>query len=96
MWEENEDVTLFGLEDFFGRLSKEEARKIHVSKVLNEQNRQLRCGEWLDETTIRFVSSESSGEARAFALELAQQQLGVMTRNSGDAAKDGSSLWKPL
>ncbi|KAL7565330.1 hypothetical protein ACA910_014611 [Epithemia clementina (nom. ined.)] len=78
LWEETKDATLHGLEDFFGLISKEETRKIHVLKVLKEQDRQRKVGEWHDEITIRYVSSESSGDARARALKQGQKHALVV------------------
>ena len=72
-WKETVDMTLHGLEDFFGRWSKEETRRMHSAKVLKEQRRQRNAVEELDEVTLRYVSSESSGESRAKALQLGQR-----------------------
>jgi len=72
-WKETKEVTLRGLEDFFGRFSKEQIRKMHSQKVLKEQQRQLLSGEGFDDDTIRYVSCESSGEGRMRAIRQGQQ-----------------------
>mmetsp|Transcript_22093 Transcript_22093/g.28586 ORF Transcript_22093/g.28586 Transcript_22093/m.28586 type:complete len:174 (-) Transcript_22093:461-982(-) len=78
-WCETDDVTLRGLEDFFGRFSKEQIRKMHAQKVLKEQSRQRILGECCDRDTIRYVSCESSGEGRMNARRIAEQDAIYIT-----------------
>jgi hypothetical protein len=79
-WKETDELTLRGLEDFFGLCSKEQIRKMHAGKILKEQNRQRVPGEGIDHDTIRYISCESSGGGRVRAIRLGQHDA-IVTRN---------------
>jgi hypothetical protein len=84
-WKETDQITLRGLEDFFGMRSKEEIRHEHVVKVLKEQARQrqlrlLHGGPALDADTLRYVSSESSAEGRQRATAVGRDDAIVAQR----------------
>lgn len=87
-WKETEEITLRGLEDFFGMRSKEEIRHEHVAKVLKEQTRQrllkvtaTTAERWMiDVDTLRYVSSESSAEGRQRAAAVGRDDAIVVQR----------------
>eukprot|EP00523_Entomoneis_sp_CCMP467_P000807 CAMPEP_0168751088 /NCGR_PEP_ID=MMETSP0724-20121128/17633_1 /TAXON_ID=265536 /ORGANISM="Amphiprora sp., Strain CCMP467" /LENGTH=179 /DNA_ID=CAMNT_0008799181 /DNA_START=80 /DNA_END=619 /DNA_ORIENTATION=+ len=81
-WKETDEVTLRGLEDFFGEYSKEQIRKMHVAKVLKEQRRQVLLCEPMDYHTIRYVSCESSGMGRVKAIHIGNQDAIAAKRAS--------------
>jgi hypothetical protein len=58
-WKETDQITLRGLEDFFGMRSKEEIRHEHVAKVLKEQTRQRLLLQTQGATTSTGVRSSS-------------------------------------
>jgi hypothetical protein len=109
-WQETDQITLRGLEDFFGMRSKEEIRHEHVVKVLKEQARQRQLLQQttttppptttagvtsaLDVDTLRYVSSESSAEGRNRAAVVGRDDAIVAQRCYLDGGNSNNETTK--
>lgn len=80
-WVETDEMSLRGLEEFFTTLKKEDARRMHVSMILTEQNRQRKLGIYpAHEEFLRQLSSEHSASCKARAVLTAQRDALVSER----------------